>query len=56
MTPARVARWLATHDRTLILAGVGAAILIAVIGLLARSRPIDWQRLIGDFLPGWPWR
>ncbi len=42
------------HERTFLLFGAAAAVLVVAVGL-ARSRAIDWQRLLGNLLPGWPW-
>lgn len=42
------------HNKLVLLAA-GVAVALMLIGVLLRARPVAWSRLLGDFLPGWPW-
>ena len=42
------------HDKPVLIV-TGVAVALMLIGGLLRFRPDAWSRILGDFLPGWPW-
>ena len=41
-------------ERTILII-VGVAVALVLAGVVLRASSLEWQRRIGNVLPGWPW-